>query len=197
MDLLNQYSHLPFFILASITVICSLGMILLPNLVRAGFLLIGSFCAIAGLYFVLAANFVAISQILIYAVGIVLVIIFAVMLCSLKERASDSTQCETSDCVEINSRKVLAFLVALGFFITMVYVINAQDWSAIAHISGAEMHTGIIPQLSREYTSRIGQLMLSRYILPFELISVLLLVILVGVIILSKKNLSEGAPQAK
>lgn len=197
MELLSQFSYLPFFILASSAVICSLGMILLPNLVRAGFLLIGAFCAIAGLYFVLAANFVAVSQILIYAVGIVLVIIFAVMLCSLKERASDVSQDENTDCVDINSRKILGLFVSISFFVMMLYVINSQDWFAIAHISGAEMHTEIIPQLSREYTARIGQLMLSRYVLPFELISILLLVVLVGVIILSKKNLNEGAPQTK
>ncbi len=189
MDLLAQYSHIPFYILASVAVICSLGMIFLPNLIRAGFLLIAAFCAIAGLYFVLAANFVAISQVLIYAVGIVLVIIFAVMLCNLKEQAHDVVNEEATDCIEINSRKVLALLVCTGIFALLVYIINTQDWAAVAAMTGAEANYEIMPELSREYTAVIGQLMLSRYVLPFELISILLLVVLVGVIILSKKHI--------
>ena len=50
------------------------------------------------------------------------------------------------------------------------------------------MHMSIIPEVSRTYTAQIGSLMLNKYLLPFELISVLLLVVLVGVIILSKKD---------
>lgn len=191
MELLAQYSHLPFYVLATITVVCSLGMIFLPNLIRAGFLLIGAFCAIAGLYFVLAANFVAVSQILIYAVGIVLVIIFAVMLCNLKEQATDVVKEEVVDSLGIKLRKISALIICSGLFALLVYVIKSQDWNSIAQLGGAESQFNIISEVSNQYTARIGQLMLTRYVLPFELISVLLLVVLVGVIILSKKHLDR------
>lgn len=191
MDLLSQYSHLPFYILAATTIVCSLGMIFLNNLVRAGFLLIGAFCAIAGIYFLLSANFVAVSQVLIYAVGIVLVIIFAVMLCSLKEKASDVTDDENIDRVDINTRKVLALIVSTGFFALMVKIISSQDWSAIAKLNGANYHLANLSQITSLYTPRIGQLMLSDYVIAFELVSVLLLIVLVGVIILSKKHLTK------
>lgn len=191
MELLAQYSQIPFYILATVTVVCSLGMIFLPNLIRAGFLLIGAFCAIAGLYFVLAANFVAVSQVLIYAVGIVLVIIFAVMLCNLKEQASDVVKEEAINTMDIGLRKLSALIVCSGLFALLTYIINSQDWASIAELSGAEGHFNLISAVSNQYTARIGQLMLTRYILPFELISVLLLIVLVGVIILSKKHLSR------
>ncbi len=195
MELLAKYSHLPFYVLATITVVCSLGMIFLPNLIRAGFLLIGAFCAIAGLYFVLAANFVAISQVLIYAVGIVLVIIFAVMLCNLKEQAADVVKEEVIDPLDIGLRKLSALVVCSALFALLVYVINSQDWASIAQLSGAEAHFNIISEVSNQYTARIGQLMLTRYVLPFELISILLLVVLVGVVILSKKHLDTEVKQ--
>ena len=191
MELLAKYSYLPFYILATVTVVCSLGMIFLPNLIRAGFLLIGAFCAIAGLYFVLAANFVAVSQVLIYAVGIVLVIIFAVMLCNLKEQASDIVKEEVTDTLDIGLRKISALIICSGLFALLVYVIKSQDWSSIAALGGAEAQFNVISAVSNQYTARIGQLMLTRYILPFELISLLLLVVLVGVIILSKKHLDR------
>jgi NADH-quinone oxidoreductase subunit J len=76
-------------------------------------------------------------------------------------------------------------------FALLVYVINSQDWASIAELSGAEGQFNIISAVSNQYTARIGQLMLTRYVLPFELISILLLVVLVGVIILSKKHLDR------
>ncbi|MDD9897602.1 MAG: NADH-quinone oxidoreductase subunit J [Candidatus Melainabacteria bacterium] len=188
MELLSQYSHLPFYILAATTVVCSLGMIFLNNLVRAGFLLIGSFCAIAGIYFLLSANFVAVSQVLIYAVGIVLVIIFSVMLCNLQEKASDvPADDEKIDRIDINTRKILGLLVSAGFFTIMYKIITDQNWEVISYATGAMKAQ---PDIS-QYTKTIGELMLGKYVIAFELVSVLLLIVLVGVIILSKKELTK------
>ena len=199
MELLSNFSTISFYILAAVTVVCSLSMIFNPNLIRAGFTLIGSFAAIAGLYFMLAANFVAVSQVLIYAVGIVLVIIFSVMLCSLDERADDvaDDQHHNVNLKELNTRKGLAFIVCSALFALFTYVINSQNWEAIAKFTKASQYAGAIPEISKQYTAQIGYLMIGGngkagvYLLPFELISVLLLVVLVGVIILSKKKVDS------
>jgi NADH-quinone oxidoreductase subunit J len=193
MELLTSYSYIPFYILASIAVICSLGMILYPNLIRAGFLLIGAFTAIAGLYFSLYANFVAVSQILIYAVGIVLVIIFAIMLCSLKETASDVVRDEDTEITDIKVRRFVGLISSLSLFVLMVFLINSQNWELIAHTARADQLINSVGILSKQYTTKIGAFMLSDYLIAFELISVLLLITLVGVIILSKKNISSEA----
>jgi NADH:ubiquinone oxidoreductase subunit 6 (subunit J) len=191
MELLFSYSYIPFYLLASIAVICSLGMILYPNLVRAGFLLIGAFTAIAGLYFMLFANFVAVSQILIYAVGIVLVIIFAIMLCSLKETASDVVRDEDTEITDIKVRRVLGIFISSAFFFLMISIINSQNWDLIAHTTQADQLLSSVGIISKQYTTKIGAFMLSNYLIAFELISILLLIVLVGVIILSKKNISN------
>lgn len=190
MELLFSYSYIPFYILAGIAVICSLGMILYPNLIRAGFLLIGAFTAIAGLYFMLSANFVAVSQILIYAVGIVLVIIFAIMLCSLKETASDVVRDEDTEIGDIKARRLIGIFVSSAFFFLMVALINSQNWDLIAHTTKADQLLGSVGILSKQYTTKIGAFMLSNYLIAFELVSILLLIVLVGVIILSKKNIN-------
>lgn len=192
MEILNSISFIPFYLLATASVVCALGMIFNPNLVRAGFTLIGSFVAIAGLYFTLSANFVAVSQVLIYAVGIVLVIVFAVMLCSLKENADTVTNDDETELEDIKRRRITAFFICSALFVLFNFIIRSQDWEAIAHVSGADGHMMLIPEISQHYTAQIGNLMLSKYVLPFELISVLLLIVLVGVIILSKKHIDQS-----
>ena len=188
MEYLNYLVPIAFLSLAAASVICALGMIFNPNLVRAGFTLIGSFAAIAGLYFMLGANFVGVSQILIYAVGIVLVIVFSIMLCSLKDSTATPPDDETTKLQDINQRRITAFVISSGVFALLTYIINTQDWGAIIQINGAEKYTPMLADISRTYTAQIGNLMLNKYLLPFELVSVLLLVVLVGVIILSKKE---------
>lgn len=188
MEYLNQLVPFAFYFLATASVVCALGMIFNPNLVRAGFTLIGSFVAIAGLYFMLVANFVAVSQVLIYAVGIVLVIVFSIMLCSLKDSTATPPDDEKTKMKDIGIRRVFALAVSSGLFVLLTFIVNSQNWDQIAVLTGAQKYAPIIDQISRNYTARIGELMLYKYILPFELISVLLLVVLVGVIIISKKE---------
>lgn len=188
MDLLSNFSYVPFYILAASTLIFTVAMIANKNLVRAGFLLIGAFCSIAGVYFLLYANFVAVSQVLIYAVGIVLVIIFAVMLCSLKEIAGEVSDSESGTPA---SRKFFAALLSLGIFGLLTAVIFSQNWRLAAFLSGADRVASKIEALSADYLNHIGSQMLSVYIVPFELISILLLIVLVGAIILSKKVIDE------
>lgn len=187
MQFLATISSLPFYIFATISIICAFGMIFNPNLVRAGFTLIGSFLAIAGFYFMLDANFVAISQVLIYAVGIVLVIVFAVMLCSLKQEAKT-----IKESVFASKRRVtLSVFISSLVFAVLSFVIRSQDWQAIAKLTGAERHSALVELVDDKYLSQIGYLMLNKYVLPFELVSVLLLTVLVGVIILSKKDINK------
>ncbi len=191
MEFLDSISYISFYILAATSIICAAGMIWNPNLVRAGFTLIGSFCAIAGIYFLLYANFVAVSQVLIYAVGIVLVLVFAVMLCSLRDNASEMPDTESAEGSVYKTRRTIAKVIALGLFALLYKIIREQNWALIRHLTGAKTHESMIGSFSSEYTTRIGFEMLGDYILPFELVSVLLLIVLVGTIILSKKSLKE------
>ena len=187
MDFFANIASVPFYISAAVAVVCALGMIFNSNLVRAGYLLIGCFAAVAGLYFMLSANFVAISQVLIYAVGIVLVIVFAVMLTSLKQEAGVVENVEDAD--GLKARRILAFIVSLCTFALLTYIILSQDWDKIAKITGGSLYEPFIPEFSAQYTATIGGSMMGIYLVPFELISVLLLIVLVGVIILTKKKI--------
>ena len=74
------FQDVVFWILAVMAIVGALGVVLLPNLFRAALLLIVVFVAVAGMFILLSAEFLAVVQILIYVGAIAILIIFAVML---------------------------------------------------------------------------------------------------------------------
>ena len=157
-----------FFAFSILGVTAACGVILETNIVRAGFSLVLCFGAVAGTYFALRAPFLGASQILIYAVGITLVIVFALMLTSLKHELP-KLQGETG-------RNILCGIVSLGIFTVFAKVLTGNKW--------IENEFSTCPK----NTEVIGLRMLGSYALPFELISLLLLVALIGAIVIAKKD---------
>lgn len=168
-DILKSFLNDPaFFVLGSLSIVCALGVLLEKNIIRAGFLLVICFGAVAGNYFALKASFVGASQILIYAVGITLVIVFALMLTSLKH-----------DLPHIKGQEIkntVSAAVAISTFATLAFALTGNKW----------FDTEIIT--CPKNTEVIGLKMLGSYALPFELVSVLLLVSLIGAVVIAKKD---------
>jgi NADH-quinone oxidoreductase subunit J len=150
-----------FWLLAVLTVGSALGVVAVRNLIRAVVLLITSFLGVAGLYITLSADFVAVVQVLIYAGAISVLILFAIMLTPLASRDNAETFLQVPGLL-------LAGLVAF----TMSFVSLETDWSVVER-GGFE-----------ETATEIGDALLSTYVLPFEMASVLLLVAMVGAILL-------------
>ena len=85
MDIATSTELICFLILAVIVIVGSLGVILIPNIVYSAFLLGGVFMAVAGLYLLLNASFVAAAQVLVYVGAVNVLILFAIMLVNKKE----------------------------------------------------------------------------------------------------------------
>ena len=169
MDLLKPIINDPaFFLISTSAVLGGLGVILETNIVRAGFSLVFCFSAIAGTYFTLRAPFVGASQILIYAVAITLVIVFALMLTSLKY--------DMSKIKGEREKNIFSAIISLGIFIVFSSCLTGNKW--------IETESPVCPK----NTEVIGLKLLGSYILPFELISVLLLVALIGAVVIAKKD---------
>ena len=162
-------SIVAFWLLAALTVGSALGVVVVRDLIRALMLLITSFLGVAGLYITLSADFVAVAQVLIYAGAISVLLIFAIMLTPLASRDNAETFLQVPGLL-------LAGLVAF----TIGFVSLETDWS-IAERGGFE-----------ETASAIGEALLSKYVLPFEMASVLLLVAMLGAIVLVRP---EGTPE--
>ncbi len=153
-------SIVAFWLLAALTVGSALGVVAVRDLIRAVVLLITSFLGVAGLYITLSADFVAVVQVLIYAGAISVLILFAIMLTPLASRDNAEAFLQVPGLL-------LAGLVAF----TIGLVSLETDWSEGRGFP-------------EDTATEIGEALLSRYVLPFELASVLLLVAMLGAILL-------------
>jgi NAD(P)H-quinone oxidoreductase subunit 6 len=161
---------LVFYLIAAVTIISAAGVAFSSNIVYSAFSLLGTFMGVAGLYVLLAADFVAVIQVLIYIGGILVLMIFAVML---THRIADP---------RISNRSVgrLPGLVVVGCLAgVMAKAVLTTRWHTVA------------PGTPMPSTYAIGDAFLGDYILPFELASVVLLAALIGAVVLSRKELKE------
>ena len=159
-----------FYFIAGITVVSALGVAFSRNVVYSAFSLMGTLLGAAGLYAFLAADFVAVVQILVYVGGILVFTLFAIML---THQIAD---------VQVSNRSVgrlPAFALVAGIGIAMGYAITRAPWA-----------TGDLKDPTPT-TFGIGESFLGPYLLPFELASIVLLTALVGAVVLSRKELRD------
>jgi NADH:ubiquinone oxidoreductase subunit 6 (subunit J) len=172
-----------FYIMAMIAMGSALYVAASKNLVRSVFMFFATLFAIAGLYVLSLADFVAITQVVVYVGGILVLILFAFMLSGRESLAVLAQQ--TNKLIAIN--KLPAVLVALAFFGLLVYVFLHAHIDDAAWLQEAAANQNILtPQ---DVTiNRLGVNLMTTYLLPFEVISILLLMALVGAAHLSRKE---------
>jgi NAD(P)H-quinone oxidoreductase subunit 6 len=159
-----------FWLLAALTVVSAGGVAFSRNIVYSAFALMGTLLGAAGLFVLLAADFVAVVQVIVYVGGILVLTLFAIML---THRVGD---------VRISNRtigRVPALISMTVIGAVMGRAILATTWHEGA--PGAAMPT----------TYGIGDQFLTTYILPFELASMVLLAALIGAVVLSRKELKD------
>ncbi len=154
-------SIVAFWLLAALTVGSALAVVAVRNLIHALVLLITSFLGVAGLYITLSADFVAVVQVLIYAGAISVLLLFAIMLTPLASRDNAETFFQIPGLMLAG---VVAFTIAI--------ISLETEWP-----------DGGRPGFD-ETASAIGEALLSKFVLPFEIAAVLLLVAMVGAIVL-------------
>jgi NADH-quinone oxidoreductase subunit J len=172
-----------FYLMGFIALASGLFVAASKNLVRSVFMFFVTLMAIAGLYVLSVADFVAITQIVIYVGGILVLIIFAFML-SGKETLANLQQ-QNNSFISIN--RIPALLLAVLFFVVLVNVvfrsgINDLEWIK-SNIAQKNIFTA-----DDETVGNIGINLMTSYLLPFEAISILLMMALVGAAHLSRKE---------
>ncbi|MBO9130051.1 NADH-quinone oxidoreductase subunit J [Bacillus sp. 165] len=169
---------LVFSVLALIAILGGILMLNLTKVMHMVLALVFTFLSIAGLYVMLSAEFVAVVQVLIYSGAVTIIMIFGIML----TKHNDET--ETSGSV------LQRFLILIG-----VIAFGVVLYTAVYNLDFTGSSLSQQPALYEENTKQIGLTLYSKYIIPFELTSVLLLTALVGAIILAKKD--DGTEEAK
>jgi len=169
--------YVAFVILAIMMITTALGVVLLNNIVYSAFLLGAVFMSISGLYLLLNADFVAAAQILVYVGAVNVLILFAIMLVNKTE--------EYQPLKGRLLRQISTGLVCFGLFALLGTMILVTPWQ-LSTISPAVIENTIVA---------IGKHLFSDYLLPFEIVSVLLLMAMVGAIILARRDLIPEAKQ--
>ncbi len=158
-------SELIFYCFVVLTIGSAVVVVFHPRVMYSAFALLFTFFGVGVLYLYLAADFLAASQLLIYVGGILILIIFGVFL--------TSSIMSLEILQETHQRFIALIPIALGG-IVLLSVILSTPWTTTAT-------TEAVPT-----TKLLGRLLLTRYLVPFELASLLLLAALVGAMRLAR-----------
>ena len=157
-----------FILVAVLTIGGGLGVVLTRNVVHAALALLVSLVAVAGVYLVLFAEFLALVQVLIYGGAIIIVLLFAVML----TRSADYPR------ISDNKQWPLAAIAALALLGVLVpaFVINSVEGTRAQNASFIG----------------IGESLFTTWAVPFEIASLVLLVALIGAIIIARSGRGDS-----
>lgn len=160
-----------FFILSIFAIGGAVFMINLTKVMHMALSLAFTFLSIAGIYFLLDAEFLAVVQILIYTGAVTILMLFGIMLTKHRKESKRSM----STIVEVSA--LLTVVILFGVIILTIYQVP--------------INYDTNPQLKDNHVAKLGEMLFTEYIIPFELTSVLLLVALIGAILLAKKEEKE------
>lgn len=156
-----------FILVALVVLVSALFVAISSNLIYSAISLLFALFGVAGLYVFLYADFLAATQVIIYVGGILVLIIFGVML---------TNKIDSKAIVSSSTNQVIGAIVFMLLLVLQFGVIFSTDWVVS------------VPQNSSGTVAQIGNLLLSKYLLPFEVVSVLLLAALIGASMLSRKD---------
>ncbi len=157
-----------FWVLAVIMVGAAFRVVTTQNVVHAALYLVGTLMGAAALYVLFLAEFVAWAQVLIYVGAVVVLMLFGLML----------TRAPIGKANYDNSQKLLAAVVAASLF-------GVTSWILMDAFDGAEI---TLAAENAVRTKDIGEVIFSAYVLPFEVVSVLLLAALIGAVMIARRD---------
>ena len=156
-----------FILIAALVIASAFWVVFSSNLIHSAVSLLFTLFSTAGLYIFLYADFIAATQVVIYVGGILVLIIFGVMLTS---------KIETPSIAASSKNQFIGGMGAFSIFVIQAGIIFNTQWN-MGHVQ------------SRDSTvAAIGKLLLNKYLLPFEIVSILLLAALMGAALLSRRT---------
>ena len=155
-----------FWIFAILGIAGGVGLLINKSPIYAALSLILNFFSIAGLYLSLNAEFLAAIQILVYAGAIMVLFLFVIMLLNLKDEQG---------VLKFDTKRGVAFILGLAFVAELIVAFQGLSHS---EVNGAFAHGKVEP---------IGKALMTDYLFPFEMISVILIAALIGAIVVARK----------
>ena len=158
------------WVFAAVMIGSALLVVTMRDIIRCGLAMIVCFGALAGIYVILGAPLIAAAQVIVYIGAISVLILFAIMLTQTKDAPSR---------LVFQTQAVPAALASIVIAVVVALAIAATDWGEAA-------------ERVRVATTAMSQVLFDQFVLPFEIVSVLLLAAVIGGVFLAKRE--PGGP---
>lgn len=168
------------FVIAAIAVASALGVIGFRNPLSSAFSLIVHLLAVAGLYAILGAHFLAVSQVVVYAGAIMVLVLFVLMLLNLKQESGRRIG-------------IIRSVITVGIGVVLFLSVTDPILSQFENLSPLTLSENM--KSSEGSVKAVGQALYGRYMVQFELSSLVLLVGVVGAVMLAKRKGEKLAPR--
>jgi NADH:ubiquinone oxidoreductase subunit 6 (subunit J) len=162
---------LVFWILAIVILVSGFMVVSLRNIFHCAMFLIVCLSGVAGIFILLGAEFLAAAQVLIYVGAVAILMVFAVMLTS---------QLASKRIVMTNEKAGVALLACVVFAVGVLFLIKVTTKAGVWQMAQAA--------LPDDNVLVIGKLLMTTFMLPFEVISIVLLAAMIGAIVLARKE---------
>lgn len=159
-----------FWIFAAVMIGSAILVVTMRDIIRCGLAMIVCFGSLAGIYVILGAPLIAATQVIVYIGGISVLILFAIMLTQTKDAPSR---------LVFQTQALPAAIASIVIAVVIALAIGATDWSEAA-------------KRIRLATNLLSTELFDKFVLPFEVVSVLLLAAVIGGVYLAKRE--KGGP---
>lgn len=180
--LVSNFAAVLFYVLAGLTVLAALGVILLRSPVHAALSLLGCFLIVACLFVLKHAEFLAAVQVLVYGGGIMVLFLFVIMLVNVRRLRPDEVYLSGMAPVAIAAGVLLGALMAIAIAAGTAAAGSGTD-AALRAVEGDLLGN----------TEAVGWVLFRTYLVPFEVVSIVLLVAMIGAIVFGRREATLGS----
>lgn len=166
--------QIAFYVFSALTLVSALAVLLTRNVMYAAFFLLLTLFGVAALFVLASADFLAVAQIMIYVGGVLVLVIFGVMLTHKPDRLTNANSQTPNQIASLNRTGgrwtwVVALLVVGSLFIALYSLLSRARFTLLNRPVGWQSTVGTI-----------GKQLMTEYVVPFEIVGILLLAALVG-----------------
>ena len=160
-----------FIIFSAVAIVCAFNLVLQTHPISSALSLIGVMGSLAVLYLMLGAEFIAMAQIIVYGGAVMVLFIFVIMLLNAGAEKS-------------SGKSWFARIAGLPMLLALVAIIGFLVLSALPPMRPVEFGSWV-----GGTAQRVGEMLFTEYLLPFEIISILILIAIVGAVVLARREI--------
>jgi NADH-quinone oxidoreductase subunit J len=181
--LISHFTEIVFYVLASLAVLGAIGVVVLKSPVHSALSLLWTFLVVAGLFVLEHAEFLAAVQILVYGGGILVLFLFVIMMVNVKGIHPDHATLSRLAPAAVLAGVLLGAIMAIAILLGVTATGGAGS-EALRMVEGQQMGN----------TQAVGWALYRTYLVPFEIVSVVLLVAMIGAIVFGRRDPSLEEP---